>query len=225
MGIGEDEIPFVPRLSSQQRPLRVEDLPIPLKRQAPTDVPEQDSFDAAESALTYDPASAAVPSLTEVNPSLMVMKMDPPSPLNISEPDPVLFAEAFRTFVAELTQYVYFLKSVVEAARRVSLAAAESAAVVACCAMLRRNPATERWVVPAPTVPVLLSGIFDREVFPRVGPQCAARVMSFKEDRSMPLHQVHSRFLRLARMARDVTIRAARGCFVNGLADDPAKGW
>lgn len=206
--------------------LNVDQLPIPLKRAVP--VPEfahGDAFDHAEAALTYDPVSAAVPSLHEVNPSLMVMKMDPPRPLNTVEPDPVLFAEAYRTFVAELTQYVYFLKSVVELAVSKSMQAAESAAVVACCAILRRDPATERWALPAHSVPSLLSGIFDREIFPRVGPQCAARILAFKEDRSMPLHQVHSQFLRLARMARDVTVRTAREKLINGLADDDAKSW
>lgn len=207
-------------------PLDIDSLPIPRKRTAPaSDAGHADAFDAAEAALTYDPVSCAVPSLRDVNPSLMVMKMDPPRPLNTVEPDPVLFAEAFRTFVAELTQYVYFLKSVVELASSASMQAAESAAVVACCAILRRDPATERWALPAPSVPSLLTGIFDREIFPRVGPQCAARILAFKEDRSMPLHQVHSQFLRLARMARDVTVRTAREKLINGLADDDAKSW
>lgn len=72
------------------------------------------------------------------------------------------------------------------------------------------------------TLAGLLRSIYERFVFPRVGPHCAARLRAFKEDRSLPLSTVQSTFMRLAAAARDITTRSARQLYAFGVEDDEA---
>lgn len=122
-----------------------------------------------------------------------------------------------------MTQYCFFQKPVCEAAAAGSLELADRCALTGARAVLSRQPATAAWSrLAASSLPELLQKIFSAFIFPRVGPQCASRLRVFKEDRTIPLQLVHERFLHLAGMARDVTVREARQRFLQGIVADEA---
>lgn len=205
-------------------PVLAEDPPAAPLSLRPRLSPAPHDFEQAECALTFTGADGAYLSLLAVNPEFIHLKMDIPAPLDVGESDPVVFSDAWKSFAASLTQYCYFQKSVCEAAIAGNMALAERCALIAANAALGRHSSTSAWARQhANSLPDLLASTFATFIFPRVGPQCAFRLRSFKEDRTVPLQLVHERFLGLASMARDVTVREARQRFLHGVASDESS--
>lgn len=183
-----------------------------------------DYFDDMETALTF--RSVDFRSFWQVNEHLLHMSVTPPNPINLSLADPLEFLTDFLRVSTNLESFCYFSKAVVAVAKESpDRRAPEIAAAALGKDFFLRNPESASMATcSGDTLSDFLHDVYMKFIYPRVGPHCALRLQRFKEDRTLPLSSNQSTFLRLATSARDITVRAARKLYIDGIVDDePAR--